>query len=273
MELRRLWLLVWQRKYFVLLCLVAALAAGYLTTPRDTRYSATSTLFVGAPTASADQQVGQQDVASTFATMIPTFAVATAAEASAHLSLSVARLVGETRAAVVYGTTLIHITVTDPDPLVAQAAANAMGNAFVAEIAHIYGISGASSGTGTSPLTPLANNSALAVMVSLSQPALLPVRPDSEGLSRNLALSGIFGLVVAIGLVLLLDYLDLSVRSPADLEQRLGLPVLGVIPLFPRLPASRSVVPSPPHRVSPPDGPRADGHAAGVGLPGGEATG
>ena len=172
----------------------------------------------------------------------------------------------------VYGTTLIHITITDPDPLVAQAAANAMGSAFVAEIAHIYGTSSTSSGTGTAPLTPVANNTALAVTVSLSQPALLPVAPNSNGLSRNLALSGIFGLVVALGLVLLLNYLDLSVRSPADLEQRLGLPVLGVIPLYPRLPASSSMVASQGPRNSRVEEPRVDGETAGLGLLPGEVT-
>lgn len=260
MELRRLWLLVWQRKLFVLVCLAAAMSAGYLTTSRATRYSATATLYVGAPTASADQQVGQQDVASTFATMIPSYAVAEAAQASAHLPRTIPQLVGETKAAVVYGTTLIHITVTDPVPAVAQAAANAMGDAFVAEVAHIYGTSSPSGHQ-----TPPTASPTVPVTVSLSQPALFPAAPNPDGLSRNLALSGIFGLVVALGLVLLLNYLDLSVRSPADLEQRLGLPVLGVIPLFPRLRASSSVVASKERRARRVERARAETNGHGVG--------
>jgi capsular polysaccharide biosynthesis protein len=40
----------------------------------------------------------------------------------------------------------------------------------------------------------------------------------------------LFGLMAAVGLVLLLDYMDLTVKSPEDLERRLDLPVLGTIP-------------------------------------------
>lgn len=236
MELRKIWLLIWQRKILVALLLVAALAAGYEATPTATLYSATATLFVGIPTASADQQIGQQDVAATFATMIPSFSVAQTAITSAAIPRSIPTLVGETRATVVFGTTLVHVTVTDPDPVVAQQAANAMASAFVAQVKQIYGAPGGSA----SPAGGATSN--YSVAVSLTQPALVPTVPNSDGLSRNLALAGIFGLVAAIALVLLLNYLDLSVRTPDDLEARLDLPVIGVIPLYPRLSSDRNTL-------------------------------
>ena len=55
-------------------------------------------------------------------------------------------------------------------------------------------------------------------------PAFLGVR------LRNFVLATLFGIVCGIALVLLIDYLDVSLRSAADVEKRLELPVLGVIP-------------------------------------------
>lgn len=46
----------------------------------------------------------------------------------------------------------------------------------------------------------------------------------------NLAVSLLLGLVAGILLALLLEYLDDTLKSPDDIEKRLGLPVLGVIP-------------------------------------------
>ena len=46
----------------------------------------------------------------------------------------------------------------------------------------------------------------------------------------NLAISLLLGLVAGVVLALLLEYLDDTLKSPDDVEKRLGLPVLGVIP-------------------------------------------
>ena len=45
----------------------------------------------------------------------------------------------------------------------------------------------------------------------------------------DLPLRLILAFLVGLGVVFLLDYLDVSVRDPRDLEE-MGLPVLGVIP-------------------------------------------
>jgi capsular polysaccharide biosynthesis protein len=137
----------------------------------------------------------------------------------------------ETRASVVAATTLVHISVTDEDPVVAQSLANGVSQAFVARVKDL--IKSTTTSTGSVTSTP---------PVSIAEPANLPVAPLSNGLGRDLTLSGIFGLLAGIALVLLLDYLDLSVRTPEDLERKIGLPLLGVIPLFPDLSERQSLI-------------------------------
>ncbi|HUE59398.1 MAG TPA: hypothetical protein VMO88_07425, partial [Acidimicrobiales bacterium] len=128
---------------------------------------------------------------------------------------------------------LIHVSVTDSDPVVARDLTNGMSQAFAAEVLKIDPVTSGLNGRSGSPTSP----------VSITQEAVLPTAPLSNGLGRNLILSGIFGFLVAVGVVLVLDYLDLSVRTPEDLERRAGLPVLGIIPQFPELPAHQDIHP------------------------------
>jgi polysaccharide biosynthesis transport protein len=66
--------------------------------------------------------------------------------------------------------------------------------------------------------------------ISVVDRALLPSVPVSPSLSRNLLLALVLGLVAATGAVWLIELLDDTFKSPEDIENRLGVPVLGVIP-------------------------------------------
>jgi non-specific protein-tyrosine kinase len=66
----------------------------------------------------------------------------------------------------------------------------------------------------------------------LVTPATVPASPVRPQPVRNAIIALVLGLVLGIGLVFLLEYLDDSVKSKDDLERATGgLPVLGVIPL------------------------------------------
>lgn len=64
----------------------------------------------------------------------------------------------------------------------------------------------------------------------LAAPALPPDHPIKPNKRLNVVVAAAVGLVVAVGLALLLEYLDNTVREPEDLERAVGLPVLGTIP-------------------------------------------
>jgi len=69
-----------------------------------------------------------------------------------------------------------------------------------------------------------------AVSLLLAAPALVPDQPVKPNKKLNLAVAGAVGLVVAVGLALLMERLDNTVREAEDLERHLGLPVLGTVP-------------------------------------------
>ena len=57
----------------------------------------------------------------------------------------------------------------------------------------------------------------------------VPIRPRK---AWNLFLSVIAGLGVGLAVAFAIDYFDASVKTPADVERLLGLPVIGVVPGF-----------------------------------------
>ena len=66
--------------------------------------------------------------------------------------------------------------------------------------------------------------------VSIVQPATLPMNPIKPNKVRNLALGLFLGLFGGIGLAFFSEYIDHTFRRPEDIEQRLELPTLAVIP-------------------------------------------
>ncbi|MCM3225251.1 YveK family protein [Terribacillus saccharophilus] len=53
--------------------------------------------------------------------------------------------------------------------------------------------------------------------------------PSSPNIPINVAVSFLLGLVIAIGSALLLEYLDNTVKTEKDIEEKVGLPVIGII--------------------------------------------
>lgn len=58
----------------------------------------------------------------------------------------------------------------------------------------------------------------------------LPENPVSPNKKMNIAIAFLVGLMVSVGLVFLLEYLDNTYKNKEQLEKDLGIPVLGAIP-------------------------------------------
>ncbi len=64
----------------------------------------------------------------------------------------------------------------------------------------------------------------------LAQPAIEPSSPSSPRTSRNVALGIVLGLLLGIGLAVGREQFDRSLRDLDDIDEILGLPILGTIP-------------------------------------------
>jgi succinoglycan biosynthesis transport protein ExoP len=71
-------------------------------------------------------------------------------------------------------------------------------------------------------------------------PALIPTGPSAPNRSRNVLLSIVVGLLGGIGLALLREYLDNTVKTPDDIETLARLPSLAVVPALSNSSGKRS---------------------------------
>jgi capsular polysaccharide biosynthesis protein len=228
MELRRYLALLRRRARLILLTVVVAIGFTVATADNAVRYTATSTLYVGAntfsstgtfdPNLSGDQQAGLARVIQTFSIMIKSTPIASAALESTGIPRSAASVVAETTAVPVKETNILVIIVTDRDPAIAQALSIALADAFVSKISELE--PGKAPAEGDLPTAP----------ARIFERAKLPVTPQKESVLSNVIIAGLLGLLLSSGIVLLVEYLDITVKTVEDAERRLELPVLGVVP-------------------------------------------
>jgi len=105
-------------------------------------------------------------------------------------------------------TEILSFTVEDTDPAMAARLATAVAEAFKRQVV----------------------NHMKAENVVVMDPAVEPVDPVKPRKAMNTAIAFVLGLMAAVGLAFLLEYLDTTLKSADDVTRHLGLPVLAVIP-------------------------------------------
>lgn len=104
---------------------------------------------------------------------------------------------------------VIRLTVEDANPNVAKDIANTTAKVFQEEITKIMNVDN----------------------VTILSPAkvtekMSPIKPKP---TLNVAIAFVLGLMVSVGVAFLLEYLDNTLKTENDVENHLGLPLLGVI--------------------------------------------
>ncbi|OCZ49455.1 Wzz/FepE/Etk N-terminal domain-containing protein [Dehalobacter sp. TeCB1] len=103
---------------------------------------------------------------------------------------------------------ILVVTAVSPDPNLAAAAANAMSNEFILLIKDIT----------------------KSDFIGIIDEAQVPAIPDNNnGLLKTL-LFVFGGIVIALGIIYLLEYFDTTIRSSEIIEENLKLRVIGIIP-------------------------------------------
>jgi capsular polysaccharide biosynthesis protein len=232
-----------QRLLLVVALVVAGAVIGYATTSRTPEYTASTLIYVGAQNLGVNDtqlfaQSGLDEVVASFSLMISSPVIAQRAIDATHVHRFSGEVAASTLALVEPATSLISVSVADTDPRVAVRLANGISNAFVNQVSKYQTTTGSAktaSGLGTTSTTTPSTGTRPNEPAYVFQDAVGAVK-KSDGLTRKVILGALFGLVLAVLLVLLLDYLDITIKSPEELERRVGLPVLGIIPLLGTLP-------------------------------------
>jgi capsular polysaccharide biosynthesis protein len=66
--------------------------------------------------------------------------------------------------------------------------------------------------------------------VQIMDYAPLPDIPVSPNKKLNVAIAFLLGIMVSLGIIFLIEYMDNTIKTEDDIEKYLGLPVIGIIP-------------------------------------------
>ncbi|MFY9258119.1 MAG: Wzz/FepE/Etk N-terminal domain-containing protein [Dethiobacteria bacterium] len=216
LELIELWQIVSKRwKMIILVTLLAALICAavslFLIKPQ---YVASSTLMVMKPVEAEqilyqDIQVSRQ-LADTYQVVVHSRRVLDKVTRSLNLPYTHEQMQEKVKVSSVQDTEIITIDVTDTDPYLAARMSNLIAQTFMQEITEIMNIDN----------------------VSLIDEAAVPDNPVSPRVGLNIAVAMVLGFMVAVGLALLQHYLDQTLKTTEEVENLLGLTVLGTIPMM-----------------------------------------
>ena len=207
---------LWKRKFsIVLVALVFAIAAfGYSAFLAKKEYQSTSRIYVVSrqnqdnnALTNSDLQAGSYLVKD-YREIILSQNVLTQAIEELKLDMTPAELSKKISVSVPTDTRILSITAKDGDPKEAARIANGLRNVAAEKIIAV---------TKVSDVTTL-------------DEAEVPQSPSSPNIRRNVLLGFITGAGLMVVLMVVVEVLDDRVKRPEDIEELMGLTLLGIVP-------------------------------------------
>ena len=207
---------LWKRKFsIILVALVFAIAAfGYSAFLAKKEYQSTSRIYVVSrqnqdnnALTNSDLQAGAYLVKD-YREIILSQNVLSQAIEELKLDMTPAELSKKINVSVPTDTRILSITAKDGDPKEAARIANGLRNVAAAKITSV---------TKVSDVTTL-------------DEAEVPQSPSSPNIKRNVLLGFVAGAGLMVVLLVVVEVLDDRVKKPEDVEELMGLPLLGVVP-------------------------------------------
>ena len=207
---------LWKRKFsIILVALVFAIAAfGYSAFLAKKEYQSTSRIYVVSrqnqdnnTLTNSDLQAGAYLVKD-YREIILSQNVLSQAIEELKLNMTPAELSKKINVSVPTDTRILSITAKDGDPKEAARIANGLRNVAAEKITSV---------TKVSDVTTL-------------DEAEVPQSPSSPNIKRNVLLGFVAGAGLMVVLLVVVEVLDDRVKKPEDVEELMGLPLLGVVP-------------------------------------------
>lgn len=203
--------------YIVLLILVAVVSAGevysiYIKTPL---YKSTTKIVLTTSEEGSGSGITTSDVTlsnnlvKTYSEIVTSRNVLSKVISNLNLNTTPEDLAGKVSVASVTNTQIITISVSDPNADTAQKIANEIAKVFKAEISALYKIDNVQ-------------------IVDKAQVAAAPYNVDMMKQTLQFLAAG---LALGVAVVLVMFYLDNTIKSSQIVEDKLGLVVLGVVPM------------------------------------------
>ncbi|VUX23591.1 Capsular polysaccharide type 8 biosynthesis protein cap8A [Dorea longicatena] len=205
---------IWQKIWAVIMCFVigAVLFGGYTKMMVTPQYTATSMIYILGRTTSissvAELQLSSALTAD-FTIMAKSRAVINGVIKEMDLNMTYDQLKNSVNITNPSDSHILQIEVTNPDPKLAKDISNTMANAVAENIASVMATD----------------------KPSIAEKAVTPGAPSSPNLMKNIAMGGIVGAALAVGLIVLGYMMDDTIKTEEDVRKYLQINTLASVSL------------------------------------------
>lgn len=208
--LKRLWIII----LVTLVCIVSSGIISYFVL--DNIFEASTTLMVSKTRDEESSNLQYNDIllnqklVKTYSEIVKSNRVLEKVIEQLGLNMSTGDLRSKVQVNSVSDTEIIRISVEGQDANFATELANSIAVVFMGEIGGIMKMDN----------------------VQFIDPAQTPINPIKPRPMLNMAIAGVLGMMVSVFAIFLLEYFDNTIKTVDDVEHKIGLPVLGSIPVF-----------------------------------------
>lgn len=205
---------IWQKIWAVIMCFVigAVLFGGYTKMMVTPQYTATSMIYILGRTTSissvAELQLSSALTAD-FTIMAKSRAVINGVIKEMDLNMTYDQLKNSVNITNPSDSHILQIEVTNPDPKLAKDISNTMANAVAENIASVM----------------------VTDKPSIAEKAVTPGAPSSPNLMKNIAMGGLVGAALAVGLIVLGYVMDDTIKTEEDVRKYLQINTLASVSL------------------------------------------
>ncbi|WP_416145283.1 YveK family protein [Planococcus koreensis] len=177
-------------------------------------YETSTQILVNQEQSEASQMINQNiqadlQLINTYSVIIKSPAILDQVSSELGLNMTAEQLNSKITVATAENSQVVNVSVQDENPAQAVEIANTTAAVFEKEIKGLMNVD---------------NVSVLSPAVLKSNPS--PVAPTPI---LNMAIAAVVGLMLGVGIAFLLEYLDTTMKNDQDIEDILGIPLLGVI--------------------------------------------
>ena len=194
----------------VVAILVAAIISFYVITPI---YQASTQILVNQQ--QSDQQIQTAEIQTnlqlinTYNVIIKSPAILSKVIEQLDLDMTPAELANQITVSNAQNSQVVDVSVQDEQMFKAVDIANTTAQVFKQEIQLLMKVD---------------NVNILSAAELSENPS--PIKPNKM---LNMAIAAVLGLMIGVGLAFLLEYLDTTVKTESDVEELLGLPIIGLV--------------------------------------------
>ena len=180
-------------------------------------YEANTSLIVNKETENEMTQMSTSDdlnfvqkLALTYGEIIKSRTVITSTINKLNLDMTYEELSQSVSVTNVDSTQIIKISVQHTSPTIAAKICNTIPEIFSTEAQRVVKASG----------------------VEVIDKAIIPENPIKPNKTMNIAIAMVLGVMGSVFIIFLLEALNTKVKEPKDIEDKLGIPVFGVVPKY-----------------------------------------